>query len=65
VSKKYSKRFYIRYSIFWDLKKIGKFLNPDSSNIDEWHKELSKEEDIKVDFIFKHNRAELKRQAQE
>jgi alpha-1,3-glucan synthase len=65
VSKKYGKRSYARYPIFWGLKKVGKLPNPDPSDTGEWNKELPKEEDIRVDPQFEHNRAELKRQAQE
>lgn len=65
VSAKYGKRSYARYPIFWGLKKIGKLPNPDPSDTGEWDKQLPKDEDIKVDPDFEHNRAELKRQAQE
>lgn len=65
VSKKYGKRSYARYPIFWGLKKVGKLPNPDPSDTGEWDKQLPKEEDIKVDPTFESNRAELKRQAQE
>ena len=65
VSKKYGKRSYARYPIFWGLKKVGKLPNPDPSDTGEWDKQLPKDEDIKVDPEFEGNRAELKRQAQE
>ncbi|PGH35944.1 alpha-1,3-glucan synthase [[Emmonsia] crescens] len=65
VSKKYGKRSYARYPIFWGLKKVGKLPNPDPSDTGEWNKELPKEGDITVDPEFESNRAELKRQAQE
>lgn len=65
VSKKYGKRSYARYPIFWGLKKVGKLPNPDPSDTGEWDKQLPKEEDIKVDAAFEAGRAELKRQAQE
>ena len=65
VSKKYGKRSYARYPIFWGLKKVGKLPNPDPSDTGEWNKELPKEEDIAVDPTFEAGRAELKRQAQE
>ena len=65
VSKKYGKRSYARYPIFWGLKKVGKLPNPDPSDTGEWNKELPKEEDITVDAAFESGRAELKRQAQE
>ena len=65
VSKKYGKRSYARYPIFWGLKKVGKLPNPDPSDTGEWDKQLPKDEDIHVDDEFESKRAELKRQAQE
>ncbi|KAJ5081763.1 hypothetical protein NUU61_010027 [Penicillium alfredii] len=65
VSKKYGKRSYARYPIFWGLKKVGNLPNPDPSDIGEWNKELPKERDINVDNDYESRRAELKRQAQE
>ena len=65
VSKKYGKRSYARYPIFWGLKKVGKLPNPDPSDTGEWDKQLPKEEDIYVDTEMEAGRAELKRQAQE
>ena len=65
VSKKYGKRSYARYPIFWGLKKVGNLPNPDPSDTGEWNKELPKEDDIRVDPNFEAGRAELKRQAQE
>ena len=65
VSKKYGKRSYARYPIFWGLKKVGKLPNPDPSDTGEWDKKLPKESDIHVDPEFEAARPELKRQAQE
>lgn len=65
VSKKYGKRSYARYPIFWGLKKVGQLPNPDPSDTGEWDKQLPKEEDIKIDREFEAGRVELKRQAQE
>ena len=65
VSKKYGKRSYARYPIFWGLNKIGQLPNPDPTDTGEWNKELPKEGDIKVDAEFEAGRGELKRQAQE
>jgi alpha-1,3-glucan synthase len=65
VSKKYGKRSYARYPIFWGLKKVGNLPNPDPSDTGEWNKELPKEDDIRVDPSFEAGRAETKRQAQE
>ncbi|KKK19324.1 hypothetical protein P175DRAFT_0501355 [Aspergillus ochraceoroseus IBT 24754] len=65
VSKKYGKRSYARYPIFWGLRKVGNLPNPDPSDIGEWSKEIPKENDITVDPNFEAGRTELKRQAQE
>ncbi|KAJ5778652.1 hypothetical protein N7520_001898 [Penicillium odoratum] len=65
VSKKYGKRSYARYPIFWGLRKIGNLPNPDPSDIGEWTKQPTKEEDITVDAQYEAGRGELKRQAQE
>ncbi|KAK4624114.1 Cell wall alpha-1,3-glucan synthase ags1 [Fulvia fulva] len=65
VSKKYGKRSWARYPIFWGLKKIGALPNPDPSDVAEWDKKLANPEDIKVDEVFESARAGLKRQAQE
>ncbi|CAL5869705.1 uncharacterized protein PFLUO_LOCUS3935 [Penicillium psychrofluorescens] len=65
VSKKYGKRSYARYPIFWGLKKVGVLPNPDPSDTGEWNKELPKESDISIDNEYETSRAELRRQAQE
>ncbi|KAJ5243214.1 uncharacterized protein N7469_001541 [Penicillium citrinum] len=65
VSKKYGKRSYARFPIFWGLKKVGNLPNPDPSDTGDWNKELPKERDVTVDNEFEIRRAELKRQAQE
>ncbi|KAE8351049.1 hypothetical protein BDV28DRAFT_162594 [Aspergillus coremiiformis] len=54
VSKKYGKRSYARYPIFWDPSDTG-----------EWNKELPKDSEIQVDPNYEEGRGELKRQAQE
>ncbi|CAI7610059.1 unnamed protein product [Penicillium glandicola] len=65
VSKKYGKRSYARYPIFWGLHKVGNLPNPDPSDVGEWTKEPVKEQDITVDATYEAGRGELKRQAQE
>ncbi|KAL3447555.1 hypothetical protein BJX65DRAFT_92734 [Aspergillus insuetus] len=65
VSRKYGKRSYARYPIFWGLKKVGNLPNPDPSDTAEWNKELPKDSDIQVDPTYEASRGELKRQAQE
>ena len=65
VSKKYGKRSWARYPIFWGLKKIGALPNPDPTDIAEWDKKLANPDDIEIDQASENERAELKRQAQE
>ncbi|KAF2214124.1 glycosyltransferase family 5 protein [Cercospora zeae-maydis SCOH1-5] len=65
VSKKYGKRSWARYPIFWGLKKIGALPNPDPSDIAEWDKKLADPDSIQIDQVFESGRASLKRQAQE
>ncbi|KGO47515.1 Glycosyl transferase, family 1 [Penicillium expansum] len=65
VSKKYGKRSYARYPIFWGLHKVGNLPNPDPSDVGEWTREPTKEADITVDPTYEAGRGELKRQAQE
>ncbi|KPI41393.1 Cell wall alpha-1,3-glucan synthase ags1 [Cyphellophora attinorum] len=65
VSKKYGKRSFARYPIFWGLKSVGALPNPDPSDTGEWDGKLPNQDDIKVDPAFEAARPELKRQAQE
>lgn len=66
VSKKYGKRSYARYPIFWGLKEIGSLPNPDPSDTLEWHGNDAKAlTNAKVDRKFEAGRAELRQQAQE
>ncbi|KAM7188085.1 family 5 putative glycoside hydrolase family 13/Glycosyltransferase [Rhypophila sp. PSN 637] len=68
VSKKYGKRSFARYPIFWGLSKIGALPNPDPSDTGEWSPELelsAQNEEVVVDQAFEAGRAELRRQAQE
>ncbi|KAK5662545.1 hypothetical protein OQA88_8457 [Cercophora sp. LCS_1] len=68
VSKKYGKRSFARYPIFWGLSKIGSLPNPDPSDTADWSPELeaaSNTGKIEIDAEFESSRAELRRQAQE
>nr|POE74642.1 cell wall alpha-1,3-glucan synthase ags1 [Quercus suber] len=65
VSKKYGKRSWARYPIFWGLKKIGALPNPDPSDVAEWDKKLVDPSRIEIDKVLESDRAGLKRQAQE
>ncbi|KAJ9408695.1 putative alpha-1,3-glucan synthase [Paecilomyces variotii] len=64
VSRKYGKRSYARYPIFWGLKEIGSLPNPDPSDTAD----LDASEDYsnaQVDHNFEARRIALKQQAQE
>ncbi|KAJ6007917.1 hypothetical protein N7540_011893 [Penicillium herquei] len=66
VSKKYGKRSYARYPIFWGLKNIGALPNPDPSDIADWTRGMNNSlEDVSIDAEFEASRAALKKQAQE
>ncbi|CAI7594598.1 unnamed protein product [Penicillium discolor] len=66
VSKKYGKRSYARYPIFWGLKNIGALPNPDPSDIaDLDHNANNNIQEVIIDAEFEASRATLKRQAQE
>ena len=65
VSKKYGKRSYARYPIFWGLHEIGQLPNPDPSDTEAWNGKLVSDPNVKVDPEFEAGRVDLKRQAQE
>ena len=65
VSKKYGVRSYLRYPIFWGLKKVGQLPNPDPTDTGDWDKQLPREQDIIVDPNFEAKRPALKQEAQE
>lgn len=65
VSKKYGKRSFARYPIFWGLKNIGALPNPDPSDTAQWSGAVAKQEAVIIDEAFEAERANLRRQAQE
>jgi alpha-1,3-glucan synthase len=68
VSKKYGKRSYARYPIFWGLSKIGSLPNPDPTDTAAWNPDqaaIDSSAVIEVNPQFEAGRAELRRQAQE
>lgn len=65
VSKKYGKRSFARYPIFWGLSKIGALPNPDPTDTGEWERNGAVEGEITVNEDFEAQRPALKRQAQE
>ena len=66
VSKKYGKRSYARYPIFWGLKDIGALPNPDPSDTAEWNpnEEEQSVSKIPVDKKLEAGRAQLRMDAQ-
>jgi alpha-1,3-glucan synthase len=65
VSKKYGKRAYLRYPIFWGLKNIGQLPNPDPTDTADWNGlQLAAEEDTTVDEDFEAQRPALRVEAQ-
>lgn len=64
VSKKYGKRSWARYPIFWGLKEIGSLPNPDPTDTADWRRG-EQMEDAQVDPEFEASRVEWKQQAQE
>lgn len=64
VSKKYGKRSWARYPIFWGLSKIGQLPNPDPSDLADWSPAQT-EENVTIDEDFEKTRADLRVQAQQ
>ncbi|GFZ48862.1 hypothetical protein JCM24511_06611 [Saitozyma sp. JCM 24511] len=67
VSRKYGRRSYARYPIFWGLSKIGSLPNPDPSDTGDWSPKSDGElamESYAIDAAFEAGRSELRRQAQ-
>lgn len=66
VSKKYGKRSFARYPIFWGLKKIGHLPNPDPADKSPCQRQVGSPEDlsIEVDRDYENSRVELRREAQ-
>jgi alpha-1,3-glucan synthase len=63
VSKKYGKRSWSRYPIFWGLSKIGQLPNPDPTDLAKWTGQQDQEE-IVIDEAFEKTRGDLRVQAQ-
>ncbi|KAL1851172.1 hypothetical protein Plec18170_006496 [Paecilomyces lecythidis] len=64
VSKKYGKRSYARYPIFWGLKDIGSLPNPDPSDTEDWDAGENYN-NVQVDHEFEAHRLIQKQKAQE
>ncbi|KAF1954873.1 hypothetical protein CC80DRAFT_526600 [Byssothecium circinans] len=65
VSKKYGKRSFARYPIFWGLSKIGSLPNPDPSDTAPWSKNDKITNCVAVDPETEAGRGLLRTQAQE
>ncbi|KAL1598886.1 Cell wall alpha-1,3-glucan synthase ags1 [Paraconiothyrium brasiliense] len=65
VSKKYGKRSFARYPIFWGLTKIGSLPNPDPSDTAPWSKEDKLPNSVNIDTNGEAQRGMLRTQAQE
>ena len=65
VSKKYGKRSYARYPIFWGLSNIGALPNPDPTDTGEWNKDLPKQDGVVIEKEVEAGRGKLRVQAQE
>ncbi|KUL82805.1 hypothetical protein ZTR_09604 [Talaromyces verruculosus] len=63
VSKKYGKRSWARYPIFWGLKEIGSLPNPDPSDTAELNQD-SQVTEAEVDPAFESMRSDMKSEAQ-
>lgn len=65
VSRKYGKRSFARYPIFWGLSKIGSLPNPDPTDTAEWDRNATQDPNaVVVNEEFEAKRPEQKRQAQ-
>ncbi|KAF1995683.1 glycosyltransferase family 5 protein [Amniculicola lignicola CBS 123094] len=65
VSKKYGKRSFARYPIFWGLHKIGSLPNPDPSDTAAWSKDNKLPDKVEIDQESESQRGSLRIQAQE
>ncbi|KAF2864946.1 hypothetical protein BDV95DRAFT_613098 [Massariosphaeria phaeospora] len=65
VSKKYGKRSFARYPIFWGLTRIGSLPNPDPSDTAPWSKDDKLPDSVTVDSQLEARRGILRTEAQE
>ncbi|KAL8980698.1 MAG: hypothetical protein Q9177_005804, partial [Variospora cf. flavescens] len=63
VSKKYGKRSFARYPIFWGLSNVGSLPNPDPTDTGDWDKNLVSKE-VVIDSAMEEERGELREAAQ-
>lgn len=60
VSKKYGKRSFARYPIFWGLSNVGSLPNPDPTDTGDWDKKLLQKEGVVIDTAMEAERGELR-----
>lgn len=60
VSKKYGKRSFARYPIFWGLSNVGSLPNPDPTDTGDWDKKLPNKDDVSIDPATEEERQELR-----
>ena len=60
VSKKYGKRSFARYPIFWGLSNVGSLPNPDPTDTGEWDKKLPKHDGVVIDSAMEEERGSLR-----
>lgn len=65
VSKKYGRRSWARYPIFWGLKSIGALPNPDPSDTADWDGRQTASEVVEIDEALEADRVIQRRKAQE
>ncbi|CAI6336658.1 unnamed protein product [Periconia digitata] len=65
VSKKYGKRSFARYPIFWGLTKVGALPNPDPTDTAPWSKDDKIAADVAINGESEAGRGLLRTQAQE
>lgn len=65
VSKKYGKRSFARYPIFWGLTKIGSLPNPDPTDTAPWSKNEKAPKSVVINTETEAQRGMLRTQAQE
>ena len=60
VSKKYGKRAFARYPIFWGLQNIGSLPNPDPTDTGDWDKKLLNSSHVDIDPAIEGERGNLR-----
>lgn len=60
VSKKYGKRSFARYPIFWGLSNVGSLPNPDPTDTGDWDKKQPGKDGVFVDPVTEGERGELR-----